>query len=126
MSSLAAWLAVGPVGALGAVARFGVDRAVAARTPAAPIPLGTHTVNVLGAFLLGVLTGLGVDGDAALILGGAFLGAFTTFSTWMLDTHRTAAHGGPRPAAVNILAGVTAGLLAAGTGWAAGVALAGL
>ena len=125
MSSLALWLAVGPAGALGAVARFAVDRAVVARTGGSVIPLGTLTVNVAGAFLLGALAGGGVDGAALLLLGGGFLGAFTTFSTWMLDTHRTAANAGIRVAAANLAAGIVLGVVAAGGGWWLGALLSG-
>jgi CrcB protein len=46
---------------------------------------GLLAVNVAGAFALGVLAGAGLDGDAYRLAATGFLGAFTTFSTWMLD-----------------------------------------
>ena len=51
---------------------------------------GTGVVNLLGAFALGLvlaLTDAGrIDSSWALVLGTGFLGAFTTFSTWMIET----------------------------------------
>lgn len=122
--SAAAWIAAAPAAALGAMARFAVDRAVTVRSARA-IPLGTLTVNTAGAFMLGLLTGAGLDGGPMLVVGGAFLGSFTTFSTWMLETHRVAGHHGTRMGAGNILLGVAAGLAAAGMGWALGAAVLG-
>jgi CrcB protein len=69
------------VGALGAYARFRVGAALNRG-----FPWGTFAVNVSGALALGVLTGAGVHGDALLICGTGFLGAYTTFSTWMVET----------------------------------------
>jgi CrcB protein len=122
--STAAWIAVAPAAALGAIARFAVDRAVTIRSARA-MPLGTFTVNTAGAFLLGVLTGAGVDGGPMLVVGGALLGSFTTFSTWMLETRRVTAHHGTRMGAGNVLLGVCAGLAAAAAGWMVGAAIPG-
>ena len=85
--SAAVVLAVGVVGGLGAMARFLLDGAVTGRVRAR-FPWGTLAVNLSGAFLLGVLAGADVGGDAYRIAGTGFLGAFTTFSTWMLESHR--------------------------------------
>lgn len=41
---------------------------------------GTLTANLLGSFLLGLLVGRGIDGNAAALLGTGFCGAFTTYS----------------------------------------------
>ena len=46
---------------------------------------------------LGLLVGVGVDGDARLALAGGLVGAFTTFSTWMLETQRLLEEGWTRP-----------------------------
>ena len=69
------------------VLRFVVDRAVARRA-ARSFPFGTLAVNISGAALLGLLGGLALSKDAALLAGTAFVGAYTTFSTWMLETQR--------------------------------------
>ena len=122
--STAAWIAAAPLAALGAMARFGVDRAVTVRSARA-IPLGTLTVNTVGALLLGILTGAGAGGGTLLVLGGALLGSFTTFSTWMLETQRVTGHHGPRLGVLNVALGVTAGLAAVGAGWALGALITG-
>lgn len=124
MSGAAAWIAAAPLAALGAMARFGMDRAVSVRSARA-LPVGTLTVNTLGSFLLGFLTGAGAGGGTMLVLGGAFLGSFTTFSTWMLETQRVTAHHGRRAGAANLALGVTAGLAAVALGWALGVLITG-
>lgn len=85
MSGVATWAGIAVLGGLGAVARFTVDTAVVRRTTSA-FPFGILVVNVSGAFLLGLITGLGVPRDVALVLGTGFVGAYTTFSTWMLQT----------------------------------------
>ena len=38
--------------------------------------------------LLGFITGLTLNHQVALLVGTAFVGAYTTFSTWMLETQR--------------------------------------
>ena len=71
-------------GAFGAVARHLVGLAVA-------FPLGTLTVNVLGSLAIGFVwahfTAKGLHGWLPLVLTG-FLGGFTTFSAFSLDTMR--------------------------------------
>jgi CrcB protein len=104
------WVAMAAVGAVGAYARFRLSNAVAARRPGAAFPWGTFVVNLTGAFALGVLTGAGVSGDALLICGTGTLGAYTTFSTWMVET---VAGAGVRYIAFSM----AGGLAAAGAGW---------
>ena len=80
------WIGVG--GACGAVARYAVYVALAGRV----FPMATVVVNVSGAFALGVIMECAArrPGLDALIaaLGIGFLGAFTTFSTFSLETVR--------------------------------------
>lgn len=115
------WAGVLIVGGLGSVARFVVDRAVARRTRVT-LPFGTLAVNVSGAFLLGLLTGVAPGTTVALLAGTAFLGAYTTFSTWMLETDRLAEERQIRGAVANIALSVVLGLSAAGFGlWLGGL-----
>ena len=100
-------LAIGALGGLGAVARVLVTAAVQRRTRGA-FPLGTLAVTLLGAFLLGLLAGLAPGDDVALLLGTGLLGAFTTFSTWMLETHEATR----RVAAANLALPLLLGLAA--------------
>ncbi len=109
------WLGVAVIGGAGAVLRFLVDGAVSRRFSSS-FPLGTFTVNVAGALLLGFLTGLALGDDAALLAGTAAVGSFTTFSTWMLETHRLAEDRAPASAGLNVVAGLAAGVAAAALG----------
>ncbi|MDE3133308.1 MAG: fluoride efflux transporter CrcB [Acidobacteriota bacterium] len=96
-----AWIGVAVAGGLGAVARFLLDGWVdlgAGRE----LPLGTFAINVSGAFALGLVDGLALSGDAMLIAGTAAIGAYTTFSTWMFETHRLAEDGEFTAAALNV------------------------
>lgn len=74
--------------ALGAPTRFLVDRTVRARSSGL-VPWGIVAVNVAGALVLGLLTGLSVQhrlsADWLLLLGTGFCGALTTFSTFAYD-----------------------------------------
>ena len=121
MTGVAVWAAVMLIGGLGSVARFTVDRAVARRA-ARSFPFGTLTVNITGAVLLGLITGLVLSHQAALLAGTAFVGAYTTFSTWMLETQRLTEERQVWPAVANIAISVVLGVAAA----AAGQAIAGL
>jgi CrcB protein len=109
-------------GGVGAVARFTVDALVQSRR-LGEFPLGTFVVNLGGSLLLGLLVGLAVSHRAMLILGTATLGSYTTFSTWMLETHRPAEDGESRLAWLNIAVGLAAGFGAAALGRAIGGAL---
>jgi CrcB protein len=107
-------LAVGLVGGLGAIARFALDGAVAARL-GRQLPFGTLAVNVSGAFVLGILAAT-LSGDAYRIAGTGFLGAYTTFSTWMFESHRLGEDGRLRYGALNIAVSLALGLAAAALG----------
>jgi CrcB protein len=116
------WVGLGALGALGALGRFTVDGAVSARRPS-DFPFGTLAVNLSGAFVLGTLVGLGVGGDARLVLGTGLLGAYTTFSTWMFEAQRLAEDGEWRLMWWNLVGPMLAGLAATGLGWLLGGAL---
>lgn len=109
-------------GGVGAIARFGVDALVQARRHG-EFPLGTLAVNFGGSFLLGLLVGLSISHRAMVILGTGTLGSYTTFSTWMLETHRPAEDGEARLAWLNVAVSLAAGLGAAALGKALGGAL---
>jgi CrcB protein len=120
-------LAVAGAGAVGAPSRLLLDQWVTARTAArtrARLPWGTFVVNLSGAFVLGLVTGLGLyDGLAQLpktMLGAGFCGAYTTFSTFSYETVRLVEDGAVAAAVANVAGSLVVGLLAA----AAGLALA--
>jgi CrcB protein len=114
------WGGVLLAGGAGAVLRFLVDRAVARRA-ARSFPFGTLTVNVSGAALLGLLGGLALNRHAALLADTAFIGSYTTFSTWMLETQRLSEERQVRDAVANVVASIVFGIAAALFGqWIAG------
>jgi CrcB protein len=113
--SLPIWIGLALAGGLGALARFGLDGAVSARTGRA-LPLGTFAVNISAAFILGFLGGAGVAGDAFRLAGTGFVGAYSTFSTWMLESHRLAEDGEGRAALLNVFGSLVVGFGAAALG----------
>jgi fluoride exporter len=113
--SWAAWIGVAVLGGVGALARFGLTLLVADRLHP-HFPLGTLAVNVSGAFLLGFLAGTSLGGDGRLVLGLGAIGAYTTFSTWMLETQRVGEMGRQRLAVANVLFSVVLGLAAVALG----------
>jgi fluoride exporter len=116
------WLAVGLLGGVGALGRFLLDAAVSLRARG-QFPAGTLVVNASGALLLGLLVGLGVGGHGMLLAGVATMGSYTTFSTWMLESHRLGEDGELGLAAANLAVSLLAGVAAAAAGWALGAAL---
>ncbi len=106
MSALVA-LGVGVAGGFGAVARLLVNEAVTARA-GARFPWGILAVNLSGAFLLGLLSGAGLGADASRIAATGFVGAYSTFSTWMVDSRAL----GLRLGAANLLGSLALGLAA--------------
>lgn len=108
-------LALGLLGGVGALARFLLDGAIAVRL-GRDFPYGTLAVNLSGALLLGVLAGA-VSSDATTrLLGTGLLGAYTTFSTWALESHRLAEEGEGGLGALNFLVSLLLGIAAAWIG----------
>jgi fluoride exporter len=112
VTTVLVWAGVVLIGGIGSVLRFVVDRAVARRL-ARPFPFGTLVVNISGAALLGLIAGLALNKDAALLAGTAFVGAYTTFSTWMLETQRLGEERQTWGALANIVVSVLLGMAAA-------------
>ncbi len=117
------WLLVALGAALGAPARYLVDRAVQSRVGSA-FPFGTLAVNITGSLLLGVLIGSadhgGASSDLVLLAGVGFCGAFTTFSAFSYETLRLAEDGRVVAALVNVVGSVLPALAAAAVGVALG------
>jgi CrcB protein len=118
VSDVLLWISVGAVGGIGAIARFLVDGAISLRPGL--FPLGTLVVNVSGAAALGVLVGVALKGDALLVAGTGALGSYTTFSTWMFESHRLGEDGERGIGALNIMVSLAAGIAAAAAGRAIG------
>lgn len=115
---------VGLGGFAGAVARRVIDLWVSDRAEAG-FPLGTLVVNLSGAFLLGLLFAWATERDVLpreirgpLMIG--FLGAYTTFSTWMLESWRLVEDGAWQLALLNLGGSVLLGVIAVVGGLAVG------
>jgi CrcB protein len=117
------WVGIAVFGALGAVARFRVDSAVSARFPS-DFPVGTLVVNLTGAFALGVLLGAAVPHRLALVLGTGFMGGYTTFSTWMVESERLGENGDVAGLLRNLWLSMLLGFGVAAAGWYLGQAIA--
>jgi CrcB protein len=116
------WVGVAALGSGGALARFLLDGVVGTRL-GRDFPFGTFAINISGAFVLGLLSGLAVTGDALVLAGSATLGSYTTFSTWMLETHRMREEGEFAGALANVALSLAAGVGAAAAGRAIGARL---
>jgi fluoride exporter len=120
--SALAWIAVAVLGSAGSIARFLLDSAVSSRSGGS-FPLGTLAVNASGALVLGLLTGLALSGEALTLVGSATIGSYTTFSTWMLETHRLGEDGRALAGALNVCVSIAVGIGAALLGRTIGAAL---
>ena len=118
--SIVLWTAVVLIGGAGSVLRFLVDGVVQGGRD---FPLGTLAVNVSGAVILGLLAGLALGHDEALLAGTAAVGSYTTFSTWMLETQRLTEERQHGKAIINIVLSLAAGIAAAALGRLIGQAL---
>jgi CrcB protein len=119
---------IGLGGFLGAVSRYLVDGFVSDRTAASAFPFGTLLVNLSGAFILGLLATLAIERSVlpAEIRGPVmigFLGAYTTFSTFTLESLRLLEAGSWALAAGNLVGSVVLGLVAVAAGVTLGRAI---
>jgi CrcB protein len=110
------WVGVALLGGLGAVARLFAEQGVR-RQLTMTFPIGTTVVNISGAFALGLLDSLGLGHTATTLLGTGFLGAYTTFSGWMLESRSLAEQKKTGHAVANIAVSVVLGLAAAAAGF---------
>ncbi len=115
---------IGLGGFLGAIARSLVDGAVAERTAGA-FPWGTLVVNLSGSLLLGILFALTAERGilpaevrGPVLIG--FIGAYTTFSTLMLESWRLVEAGAPMIGVANIVGSSVLGIVAVAGGLAIG------
>jgi CrcB protein len=74
-------------GAVGALSRYLFSGFVQERLDS-DLPLGTLAVNLSGAFLVGMVVGIDNLQSTGTLMVAGFLGGFTTFSTWMIETVR--------------------------------------
>jgi CrcB protein len=112
-------LAVALAGALGAPARYLVERAISERRGRG-FPWGTLVVNVSGSLALGFVTGLalyhGLGTTPKAVVGTGFIGAYTTFSTFAYETVDVAERSTARRAGTYAIVSIVAGVVAATLG----------
>lgn len=75
---------VGIGGALGSLVRFQLGKIISEKSNTM-FPIGTFIINITGALLLGIVSSLDVSKSMYLLLEEGFLGAYTTFSTFMYE-----------------------------------------
>jgi len=124
------WLAVqkfvllGLAGALGTLARYGTSGLVQ-RLAGTSFPLGTFLVNASGCLLFGLVFGLfedriGLPSEARFLILTGFMGAYTTFSSYMFESVTLLQHGQWLAAGGNILGQTVAGVVLTIAGLALG------
>lgn len=109
-------------GGFGALARYGVIGLVQ-RKVQDPRPWGTFVVNATGALVLGFVAGVAPDGWWVVPVSAGFIGGYTTFSTWMIETIYLAEGGGSaaiRSGLLNLVGTLLVGVAAAGIGYLIG------
>ena len=117
------WLLVGVGGALGAIARHGLNHVIHQRMLSTTFPLGIFVINVSGSLLIGLLAGaitsgrMHVSHDTRTFLIVGLLGGFTTFSSFSLDTVALVRTGHSAQALINVVGQVTLSLVAAWAGF---------
>lgn len=111
MANPAYLVAVG--GIVGAILRHVVSEAVERES----FPTGTLTVNVLGSFLLGLITFAGLGEDVLLLVGTGFCGSFTTFSSFSFNVVRLWEDDERTKAVGYALANILGALGAIGLAW---------
>jgi CrcB protein len=104
-------------GAIGSVLRYETGAFVLRQVGTSPFPWGTFTVNVAGCLIAGLLAGLGehfgfLTANVRLLLFTGFLGGFTTFSAFGVETIGLVERGDFALAGTYVLLSVACGLAA--------------
>jgi CrcB protein len=126
-NNMGTWIAIAVGGAIGSMARHGVNHLVHARWLTTRFPAGTVIVNLAGCFVIGLLAGLLASHRIALrfywreFVFVGVLGGFTTFSTFGLDTLLLARTHSSVAAVINVGVQMLGGLSAVWLGYAIGV-----
>jgi CrcB protein len=122
------WLAVAFGGALGSLARHGVNM-IFSHVLERAVPYATGAVNLIGSAAIGLLAALLATGrlhmssELRTFVFVGILGGFTTFSSFMLDT-LTLGHGGDHALAFwNVAVQTAFGLAAVWAGYRVGVSI---
>ncbi|MCI0439647.1 MAG: fluoride efflux transporter CrcB [Chloroflexi bacterium] len=120
------WILVAIGGAIGALMRYAIDRAVVGAI--GPTVLGTFLINISGSFILGLFIALAAGRThwppgLSFFVAVGFLGAYTTFSTLTVASVQLFDNGEIARGLLNIFGSIAVGLLAAFLGIVVGRAL---
>ncbi|MFT5127715.1 MAG: CrcB protein [Rhodothermales bacterium] len=122
-------LAVALGGAVGSVCRYLISLSAKRSLSEGQFPLGTFMANSVGCLLIGFVAGvLMAKGERPIVhvlVVTGFLGGFTTFSSFGLETFTLLQHGHTRMAALNMGSQLVVGLIAVAAGWGASRLVAG-
>ena len=116
MKTLIQYFAVALGGSLGAMARLLVS-STSARLFGTAFPVGTFVINISGSFILGCFLALisnrmTVSDTTRLAVAVGFVGAYTTFSTYVYESNALLDAGAGMKAALNLVGSVVVGLFA--------------
>ena len=123
------WLLIGIGGALGSMARHGVNHLIHQRNLSSTFPLGILIINVLGSCVIGAVAGFVVHGrwhwsyNARVFVMVGLLGGFTTFSSFSFDTLALIRDGHVGQALVNVFGQVGLSLVGVWLGYRLGSAM---
>jgi CrcB protein len=122
------WLLVAIGGALGSMARHGLNHLVHQRTLSSAFPLGVFLINIAGSIVIGVIAGALASGrlhwtyPARTFVVVGILGGFTTFSSFSLDTFALVRDGHHLQALWNVVGQVGLSLIGVWLGFRVGSA----
>lgn len=105
------YIIVAAGGIFGSLARYIIGRRIAERVSRV-FPIGTFLINISGALLLGIVGSIGLRENMYTLIGTGFLGAFTTFSTFMYEGFNLFQDNEKLNACLYILGSLILGLLA--------------
>jgi len=110
------FLGLALAGAVGALCRYGLSGLVQ-KSISSTFPWGTLAVNVIGCFIFGFIWTLSaerliINSEMRLFILTGFLGAFTTFSSFIFETDQIVGNGQWLLAGANVFGSLAAGLLA--------------
>ena len=101
---------IGFGGAAGSVVRYSLGKFISEKSKTT-FPIGTFLINITGAILLGIVSTIGVSDNIMLLLGDGFLGAYTTFSTFMYEGFNLFEGKGKLNAFIYILSSLILGIV---------------
>ncbi len=123
------WILVGAGGALGSMARHGLNHLVHQRTLSSTFPLGVFLINITGSIVIGLIAGalasdrLSWSYPQRTFVVVGLLGGFTTFSSFSLDTFALMRDGHQLQAIWNVAGQVGLGLIGVWLGFRVGSAI---